>query len=504
MPNVGRIGVRLQGDGGPHWPPGPLLLNHSTNGLAALAVADRSSGGWLTGRKGSRLILVMGSRHATFLLFLVLGARFAAAQELEVSPADALVDSPLVVRVKGLTPRQPFLVRSRLKDPDGRTWQAWAGYLAGTDGTLDLSAAEPAHGSFHARGAQGLFTSMDLPGEAHGRARLQSRTDPLEFEIVLEVERREVAARTAVRRFRPPGGRTEEIRDAGLVGRLFLPEGSGPFPGVVVVLGGSEGGLSGSEEIAAVLSAHGFVALALAYFQMPGLPGSLREIPLEYFDRAIAALLRLSTVRRGGVALVGTSKGAEAALAAAAGSSSTLAVVTLAPSSVVWSCICDDPERGSWSRAGKTVAFVPQGSDPTYRPPPQFPFSPAVNYEYRLRNREAAEKAAIAVERIRGPVFLAAGERDGLWPSAAMARAIGERRRRYGCSPRDETHVYVEAGHFIGLPNLPAGATLVGGRLDAGGTPEANAAASAEMWPRLIAFLSSLHPALEPCRVPEF
>jgi len=267
-----------------------------------------------------------------------------------------------------------------------------------------------------------------------------------------------VAARTAVRRFRPPEGRTEEIRDTGLVGRLFLPEGSGPFPGVVI-LGGSEGGLSGSE-IAAVLSAHGFAALALAYFQMPGLPGSLREIPLEYFDRAITVLLGLSTVRKGGVSLVGTSKGAEAALVVAAGSQSVLAVAALAPSSVVWSCICDDPERGSWSRAGKPITFVPQCSDPSYRPPPQFPFSPAVNYEYRLRDREAGEKAAIPVEQIRGPVFLVAGERDGIWPSAAMARSIEQRRRRYGCSPRDETHVYAGAGHFIGLPNLPAGATI--------------------------------------------
>jgi dienelactone hydrolase len=287
------------------------------------------------------------------------------------------------------------------------------------------------------------------------------------------------------------------MRD-GVVGTLFLPEGSGPFPGVVV-LGGSEGGLSGSET-AAVLSGHGFAALALAYFQMPGLPGSLREIPLEYIDGAIAALLDLPAVRKGGVALVGTSKGAEAALLAAGGSERVLAVAALAPSSVVWSCICDDADRSSWSRAGKPVAFVPQGSDPTYRPPPQFPFSPAVNYEYRLRNREAAEKAAIPVERIRGPVFLAAGDRDGVWPSAAMARSIEQRRRRFGCSPQDETYIFAGAGHFIGLPNLPAGSTVVGGRLDAGGTPEANAAASAEMWSRLRAFLSAPRTTPEPCR----
>jgi hypothetical protein len=48
----------------------------------------------------------------------------------------------------------------------------------------------------------------------------------------------------------------------------------------LLIFGGSEGGLSGTL-IAALLAAHGYPALALAYFNAPGLPATLSDIPLE-------------------------------------------------------------------------------------------------------------------------------------------------------------------------------------------------------------------------------
>ena len=49
---------------------------------------------------------------------------------------------------------------------------------------------------------------------------------------------------------------------------------------------------------------------------------------------------------------------------------------------------------------------------------------------------------------------------------------------------------YADAGHLIGKGYLPAGSTLVGGgRLETGGTPAGNAAAQADSWPKVLAFL---------------
>jgi hypothetical protein len=176
------------------------------------------------------------------------------AQTLVVDPAEALVDGPLSVRVSGLSAGQAFIVRSEAKDADGRIWQAWAGYLANGAGEGDVSSEPPRHGSFTTAGAgsQGLLTSMDLAGESRGRARFSwPGSEPIEIRLTLEIGGRAASTATAIRRFRAPEGRVVELREEGLVGRLFLPDGAGPFPGVLV-LGGSEGKLS-SEPLAALL-----------------------------------------------------------------------------------------------------------------------------------------------------------------------------------------------------------------------------------------------------------
>jgi hypothetical protein len=57
----------------------------------------------------------------------------------------------------------------------------------------------------------------------------------------------------------------------------------------VLVFGGSGGGLTTSMA-AALLAAHGYPSLALAYFKVAGLPQSLHDIPLEYFTSALRVL----------------------------------------------------------------------------------------------------------------------------------------------------------------------------------------------------------------------
>src|SRR5918999_3317438 len=101
------------------------------------------------------------------------------------------------------------------------------------------------------------------------------------------------------------------VREEGLVGTLFLPDASAPRA-AVLALGGAGGGLS--EGAAETLAGEGFAALALAYFGLDGLPRELVEIPLEYFEGAIAWLGGHPEVDAGRVAVVGNSKGGELAL----------------------------------------------------------------------------------------------------------------------------------------------------------------------------------------------
>lgn len=426
---------------------------------------------------------------AVLLYFNLSGTLLVRGQAIVVHPRDGMMDERLAVTVTGLKPRQPVIIRASMQDADGRLWQSYAGFFADPQGAIDLSKQAPANGTYSGADPMGLIRSMNLPGADYDRARFTyKRADPLTFRFSVEVAGQTVATSDVTRRFMRREAEATDVRDVGIVGTLFIPPGAGPFSGVIV-LGGSEGGLS-SEHVAAVLSGHGYAALALAYFGAEGLPPSLEEIPLEYFKRAIDWMTQQRTVKSGGLAIVGTSKGAEAALLIGSHYEEVRAVVGYVPSGVVWSCICATPDKSSWSLGGKSVPFIPQANDPTYRPPQGFPVRPAVNYTYRLRNRGAVERAAIPVERINGPVLLISGKDDQLWPSTVLAEMAMDRLKRRGHPFPDQHLAYESAGHQIGKAYLPAGSTLIaGGRLATGGTPEGNARAQEDSWPRVLKFL---------------
>ncbi len=134
----------------------------------------------------------------------------------------------------------------------------------------------------------------------------------------------------------------QPVREGGLVGSLFLPGASAPRA-AVLALGGAGGGLS--EGAAEAFASEGFAALVLAYFGLEGLPRELVEIPLEYFEGAIAWLKGHPKVEAGRVAVVGNSKGGELALLLGATFPRDVgAVVGYAPSAVVWQGIPFDRE----------------------------------------------------------------------------------------------------------------------------------------------------------------
>ncbi|HEY8521293.1 MAG TPA: acyl-CoA thioester hydrolase/BAAT C-terminal domain-containing protein [Gammaproteobacteria bacterium] len=102
---------------------------------------------------------------------------------------------------------------------------------------------------------------------------------------------------------------------------------------------------------------------------------------------------------------------------------------------------------------------------------------------------------AIPVERTRGPILMMSAEDDQLWASARLAAIAEERLRSRGFAYPFEHVRYPAAGHFACMPpNLPA--TSTSGRHPVvpltrafGGSPRGNAAASADLWPRIVRFL---------------
>ncbi len=410
-------------------------------------------------------------------------------QTLSVNPADSLVDETLSIRVSSLKPNQPVIIRVSAQDANGKLWQSFAGFYADRSGTIDLSKHAPTNGTYSGVNAMGLIQSMNVAGADYNRARFATkRVEPILFKFSLEIDGKVIESIEIKRSFLKSNVKMSDVREDGLVGTLFAPADKKNLP-AVIVLGGSEGGVS-SEDVAAMLANHGYVALALAYFGAEGLPPSLEEIPLEYFKKAIDFLQQKDFVRKVGVAILGTSKGAEAALLVASKYKEVQAVVAYAPSSVAWSCICNAREKSSWSFAGKPVPAIQFANSPTYLPPQGFPISPKENYQYRLDKATNVNEATIQVERINGAILLISGEDDQLWMSTAFGEMIMKRLKKFKHRFSSQHLIYKSAGHLIGKAFLPSGSTLIGnGRLQTGGTLEGNAAAQEDSWAKVLKFL---------------
>ncbi len=225
------------------------------------------------------------------------------------------------------------------------------------------------------------------------------------------------------------------VSEKGLVADLFHND-SGQPRRAIIMLGGSEGGKSwsrfGLRQPLNYLLKQGYCVLSLAYFKAPGLPRTLEEIPLEYFEMAFSWLQTQPEVIPDGVALIGGSKGAEAALLLGSRYPQVRAVVALSPSSVVWQGIPSNRfdlgkgSKSSWSHGGDGLPFVPY-----VRAAGDIASLLILRlrklHETALENTTRVVEATIPMEKTRGAILLLSGKRDQLWPSTSMSEQVMRR-----------------------------------------------------------------------------
>lgn len=248
--------------------------------------------------------------------------------------------------------------------------------------------------------------------------------------------------------------RAAEVKKTAIRGQPFVADfydtaGATNQPGVLF-LGGSEGGRP-QPYLPQFFAENGYPVLALAYFKEKTLPETLQLISLDYFDRPIQWMQKNEKMSRGGIILVGASKGAELALLLASKNPGIKGVIALSPSSVAWDGLPKSfwPPNpcSSWSTGGKPVPFVPYDYSKGFAagdPRAIYKF-----YQQSLTQTDAVEKAAIAVEKIRGPVLLASGSDDQLWPAEEMGDAICARLKKKGFKYPYEHLKYQGAGHTL-------------------------------------------------------
>lgn len=385
----------------------------------------------------------------------------------------SMEDQRLDVRVEGLRAHQLVTVGLRSTDAKGFDWVSSSRFAADARGDLDLNGSPSLGGSYLGVWGMGLVASMrSTRPDPYGIYFWRRQADL--FTVTVTTRGDVVASSTFHRSWtrRALPEQDETLSSAGFDGSFSSPTGA-KHRTAVLVLGGSEGGNLGTSLLASRLAADGFPALALAYFGAPGLPQTLTDIPLEYFQGALAWLDKQPQVDPSRVVVLGISRGSEAALLLGAHYPDLVhGVMALVPSSVLLGCTptfgsTDHCTGGAWSLGGKPLPYTEQYNQPS---PTDVP------------------AAVIPVERIAGPLLLACAGLDAIWSSCAYAEAIISRlQAKHNTYPRS-SYTYLAAGHLVGalMPYNPGWS-----RHDT--NIPSDEQARERLWPHVLQFLKDVH-----------
>jgi dienelactone hydrolase len=339
-------------------------------------------------------------------------------------------------------------------------------FKASSRGRLDLARAVAIGGSYQ-RGAgysaawgMGVIATMQPTKSKPGCCYFWGGEQ--RFTVSVHAHGRTLATRVFRRRFsaRPLRLQHTTLSGDGFIGDYWSPSSrSGERP-AILAFGGSEGGES-TFQLAALLAAHGYPTLALAYFKEPGLPQTLSNIPLEYFAKALTWLAQEPQVDPNRILTLGISRGSEAALLLGVHYPNLVhGAIATVPANVA---LCSYPGCGgpAWTLGGQPLPYTRQVDQPHPTDDPA---------------------AVIPVEQIAGPIFLDCAGRDEVWPSCPYSNAIIQRLDAHHDQYRHVLLRFPSAGHLIGT-TIPYDPNVVD-------TLPENEQARERIWPQLLSFLA--------------
>jgi dienelactone hydrolase len=284
------------------------------------------------------------------------------------------------------------------------------------------------------------------------------------------------------------------------VGTICAPVTAGKHPAIVLLAG--SGGGDTMQATAARFAGFGYVAVSVAYFNAPGLPKALTEIPVETVGKALDDLAKRPDVDANRIGIMGVSKGGEFALLAASTYPVIHAVVADVPSPFAWEGIAQQsmPSASSWSLAGQAVPYVPYASSMAEQFSDAFtnhqPLDLRKGYDAAMAaHKDAIPQAMFHLEKIDGPVLFLGADDDQIWDSDAQSQ-IGMTYLKEHNHPYADAYVhYPSAGHMFlfatpqnPLLSAPAGPGMT---LLVGGTADGNLAAGAKGWEAIARFFAS-------------
>lgn len=249
------------------------------------------------------------------------------------------------------------------------------------------------------------------------------------------------------------------VEKDGFCGFLHQPDRDA-YPGkALIVVGGSEGNDNIPLHLGEKFAQNGITALGLCFWNVPGLPGDLTEVPLESVEAAVQYLAKRGYEKIG---MYGISKGGELTLLAASLLPQITCAVAVSPLHCVMEGITGNSSilkkhtsgHSSWTWRGREIPFAPGhttimgiklGVLRRFLTEGQMD----MRFLYEKALDEAPEEAVIPVERINGPVLLLSSSQDAMWPSSRACRAVKQRLAAHHFAHPVQWQEYEKASHIL-------------------------------------------------------
>ncbi|XP_064409126.1 bile acid-CoA:amino acid N-acyltransferase-like [Latimeria chalumnae] len=418
--------------------------------------------------------------------------RKMASPLIEVDPKQGLVDKPFGLKVSFLPPNKPITLYSQLEQ-EKRCWEAFAHYISDSEGTVRVNQQESLGGTYSGREPMGLIWSMKPPPESKTDPRFRKEDVTVPDLVDISVfdghvsgdflQKKPLASVGVERCYMAPGVKRVEIRQNGIVGTLFLPPGSGPFP-AVLDLQGAGGGLY--EYRVALLASNGFASLTAAYMSHKDLPGPMGVVNIgpDYFEKAFQMLRSLPLVAADRIALMGLCFGAIISLFMAA------EVPSINPKCLV--CVSGAYSLPFGYMQGDLLRFLLSQTEKIKVDENGHMICKST---FLLIPEDPTQK--VKVGKLQCPLLLVSGEDDCIVPAVESAEDIRKVMEAAGNVHLLTSVSYPGAGHLIEPPYCPHASfskmTIPSQNKKVvvrwGGEPQLHACAQEDSWKKILEFL---------------
>jgi len=420
---------------------------------------------------------------------------------IKIKPFNKVLMGTLInVKLDNLPQNKSITLHAYRRNWEGLIY-SFACFKTDSKGQIQLNKDNPISATYSGVDSLGIFWSMTKPTYINEELPFEIKSLKLNtIYFQLEVDGKIISKDELQLILETPDIYCNEIRNKDMVANFYYPKNKQNLP-LIIMLGGSNGGIREVDDRAKIVSSHGYAVLALGYFGMENLPKNLERIPVEYFFNSIDWAKEKQFIDTAKIVIIGVSKGGEAALLVASMRRDIKGAIAFVPSNVRWQGIPDGPSfisKSSWTLNGNDLPYLKCN----------FSFSffwkficKSKQIEMReifkpiiTEDKSKIDHALIEVEKINGPILLVAGKDDKLWPSYDMCQMMKYRLDSLKFEHQIECLNYDNAGHFIFGPDLMPTINYKYDQIAVGGKDSENSAAQIDSWNKMIGFLQTYFP----------